>query len=246
MPSLIILIICTYCSHLTALQQRQQHDEINVINNYPLVRSLPGKQLNNKHNISTQINVYPIRHLIMNGQQITELIARKHNSSVYYHNQHDKQQQNKQKILNTHLIHKSLSPQQNISRQLLSLMHQKQQQQQFPPYRRNSLLQQDFSTGIQSITARSSHNLQSLPPHENIANQQIYQHQEPLISNVIHQKKSDELFPLWNTYQLIDSPSSKAERRLKKCCSRLNEADPECKKHFCGFDALEPQTVSIF
>lgn len=62
----------------------------------------------------------------------------------------------------------------------------------------------------------------------------------------LQQKEPDELFPLWNTYQSIDPPLSKAEQRLKKCCSRLNEADSECKKRFCGFDALEPRTVSIY
>ncbi|VDK86181.1 unnamed protein product [Litomosoides sigmodontis] len=69
--------------------------------------------------------------------------------------------------------------------------------------------------------------------------------QAPLQQDV-QEKKPDELFPLQNFYQSIDPPLSKAEQRLKKCCSRLNEADSECKKRFCGFDALEPRTVLFY
>ncbi|CAG9534754.1 unnamed protein product [Cercopithifilaria johnstoni] len=80
----------------------------------------------------------------------------------------------------------------------------------------------------------------------NITNQQFYQQQKPSNVNVVRQRKSDQLFPFWNTFQSTNSPLLNAEQRLKKCCSRLNEADSECKERFCSFDALEPRTVLYF
>ncbi|KAM3718856.1 Ig-like and fibronectin type-III domain-containing protein [Dirofilaria immitis] len=118
-----------------------------------------------------------------------------------------------------------------------------QQQQRFPHYFYSLL--ENFSTGIEDITIQPSLNFQSLLL-ENTANHQ----QKSLIPNairdIIEQIKSDQLFPPWKPYQLINPPLSNAEKRLKKCCSRLNNADSECKKRFCSFDALKPQTVLYY
>ncbi|KAK6104934.1 DB module family protein [Brugia pahangi] len=259
MLSLIVVIICTYWSNLIA--QQQQQDNINLNNNYPIAQLLSQEQSNN--NISAAVNIYPTRHSTMNSKQITELKTRMRNLPVYYHNQQqkqkqqqqqNKQQQNKEQILmkmyTTHLIDQSSSPQQIISGQITPLLQQfaPNMQQQFPPNAQEQQqqfplnVQQYISTSNQSIIIQPSPNSQSLP-YKNITNQQS------LTSNIIEQEKFDQLFPLWNTYQSIittDQSLSNAERRLKKCCSRLNEADTECKKHFCGFDALEPRTILIY
>uniref|UniRef100_A0A0R3S6S6 DB domain-containing protein n=1 Tax=Elaeophora elaphi TaxID=1147741 RepID=A0A0R3S6S6_9BILA len=140
------------------------------------------------------------------------------NSSIHYHNQ--QQQQQKQ---------------------------QEQYVKQRPLPNTHSLFPQYFPIGIESITAQPSLNPQSL---KNNSNQQVHQQRQPsipnMITNVVEQRKPDQLFPLWNANQSTTPPLSKAEQRLKKCCSRLNESDPECKKRFCGFEAFEPQTVLYY
>lgn len=52
------------------------------------------------------------------------------------------------------------------------------------------------------------------------------------------------LFPYWNIYQPQQPTFINAERRLKKCCAKLNEADEACRSQYCGFEALSSQTVS--
>uniref|UniRef100_A0A915PII8 Domain of unknown function DB domain-containing protein n=1 Tax=Setaria digitata TaxID=48799 RepID=A0A915PII8_9BILA len=142
-----------------------------------------------------------------------------------------------------HFLHKFSSPEQSISQQIKPLMLQ--QDEQFFPYINATV--QDFSTKIQPVNVEKqpSANLPVLSSRST-ANQQIYQ-QQHLLPYMISNTDSEQLFPLWDSYQSISShPISNAERRLKKCCSRLNEADSECKKRFCGFDALESQTVLYY
>ncbi|VDK78577.1 unnamed protein product [Onchocerca ochengi] len=235
MLPLTILIICTYWLHLTAQEQQQQQQQniISFRNNPPVAGLvLQREKLDNEHNIS-QISVYPIHPPMMitnNEQQINELITSIHNSSI-------------------HSVQNSLSPQQSISQQqTLSLLQQQQQQQQFPPYIHSSL-QQSFPAVIRAATIQPPINFQSLPLR-NTTDQQIYQQQKPWIlntmSNVVQQTMPDQLFPFWNPYQSTDLSLSSAEKRLKKCCSKLNNADSECKRRFCSFDALEPRTVLLY
>uniref|UniRef100_A0A8R1TJF4 DB domain-containing protein n=1 Tax=Onchocerca volvulus TaxID=6282 RepID=A0A8R1TJF4_ONCVO len=259
MLPLTILIICTYWLHLTAQEQQQQQQNIISFRNNPPVAGLvlQREKLDNEHNIS-QISVYPIHPPMMitnNEQQINELITSIHNSSMYYHKQQQQQQQeqDKQQIpvlrYSSHSVQNSLSPQQSISQQqTLSLLQQQQQQQQFPPYIHSSL-QQSFPAVIRAATIQPPINFQSLPLR-NTTDQQIYQQQKPWIlntmSNVVQQTMPDQLFPFWNPYQSTDLSLSSAEKRLKKCCSKLNNADSECKRRFCSFDALEPRTVLLY
>ncbi|VDM10241.1 unnamed protein product [Wuchereria bancrofti] len=238
------------------LSQEQSNNNISAtINIYPKHHSImKSKQITE---LKTRMRNLPIYYHNKQQQQ-----------------QQNKQQQNKEQILMemyaTHLVDQSSSPKQIISRQTVPLLQQNQQlqqqfplnaqqqqqfppntqeqQQQFPPNTQEQQqqfplnVQQYISTSNQSVIIQPSPNFQSLP-FENITNQQM--HQQSLTSNVI---ELDQLFPLWNTYQsIITDPSlSNAEQRLKKCCSRLNEANTECKKHFCGFDALEPRTILFY
>lgn len=216
-----VLLICIYWPSMNAEPRQNNNDFTSKQHSATMA---PRKQ-SNTSTVSVPVNQL----LFITDQQITRSIAGMRNSLGYYNNQ-------QQPKLSAHLNDKSpSSPPFGISDRTLPQL----QLQQFSPQ-----MHRNLSFGIQPVTIQPW--LNSL---KNITKGQIHRPQESSTQNrnsdFFRNKKFDQLFPFFSTDQSTDSTLPVAEKRLKKCCSRLNEADPECKKRFCGFDALEPRTVSV-